>query len=51
MKKLMFALLAVAAVATVNAAETKWRYSLGTGVLSDGYNNNTAGKVVGRMSM
>ena len=47
MKKLMFALLAVAAVATVNAAETKWRYSLSTGILSDGYNNNTAGKVVG----
>ena len=43
MKKLIFALAAVATVFAVNAAETKWKFSTGTGVLYDGYKNTGAG--------
>ena len=42
MKKLIFALAAVATVFAVNAAETKWKFSTGTGVLYDGYKNTGA---------
>ena len=43
MKKLIFALAAVATVFAVNAAETKWKFSTGTGVLYDGYKNTGSG--------
>ena len=43
MKKLIFALAAVATAVAVNAAETKWKFSEGTGALYDGYKNTGVG--------